>query len=220
MCTHADKQMQDQFPKPHVAKALLRHAFDLRDGAHDEAHLLRVWRNVERIASEEGGDIEILLAASLLHDCIWIDKGSSQRHMASRLAAAKARDVLTGMAWSDDRINQVCHAIEAHSFSACVTPASLEAKILQDADRLDAIGFIGVARCFYIAGLRKASICDAVDPAANDRPLDEDLFALDHFQTKLMKLERGFQTMTGARLAADRSAHVKSFYNGLLAELS
>jgi len=59
--------MQDQFPKPHVAKALLPHAFDLRNGAHDEAHLLRVWRNVERIASEEGGDIEILLAQMILH---------------------------------------------------------------------------------------------------------------------------------------------------------
>lgn len=160
-----------------------------------------------------------MLAATLLHDCVWIDKGATQRNMASRLAAAKARDVLSGMMWSADRIERVCHAIEAHSFSASITPVSLEAKILQDADRLDSIGFIGVARCFYVAGLRRASICDAVDPAAHDRHLDDDTFALDHFQTKLMKLDGGFHTVTGARLAADRSAHLKSFYNGLLAEV-
>lgn len=211
--------MHDQFPLPHLAKVLLAHAFDVKDGAHDEAHLLRVWRNVEKISGEAGGDMEILLAATLLHDCVWIDKGSPQRSMASRLAAAKAREVLSGMMWSEDRIERVCHAIEAHSFSAGISPISLEAKVLQDADRLDAMGFIGVARCFYVAGLQRASICDAADPAAKDRQLDDDAFALDHFRTKLMKLGRDFCTVAGARMAADRAARLEDFYSGLLAEV-
>ncbi len=163
--------------------------------------------------------MEILLAATLLHDCVWIDKGSSQRGMASRLAAAKACDVLSGLSWKNDRIEQVCHAVEAHSYSAGILPTSLEAEILQDADRLDSIGFIGVARCFYVAGLRRASICDVVDPAASDRPLDDHSFALDHFQTKLMKLGGNFRTATGARLAEERSAHLQGFYQGMLAEV-
>ncbi|MEQ8291375.1 MAG: HD domain-containing protein [Roseovarius sp.] len=211
--------MHNQFPNPHLAEALLLHAFDVQDGSHDEAHLFRIWRNVEKIASGEGGDMEILLAATLLHDCVWIDKGSSQRDMASRLAAAKAQEVLSGLSWKHDRIRQVCHAIEAHSYSAGITPISLEAEVLQDADRLDSIGFMGVARCFYVAGLRRASICDAIDPAAGNRPLDDHAFALDHFQTKLMKLGANFRTVTGARLAAKRSKDLEDFYRGMLAEV-
>lgn len=211
--------MHTHFYNPDLAQALLPYSFDMRDGAHDEAHLVRVWRNVEKIVAGEGGDKEILLAATLLHDCVWIDKGSSQRGMASRLAAAKARGVLAHLSWADDRIDRVCHAIEAHSYSAGIWPTSLEAEILQDADRLDSMGFIGVARCFYVAGLRGASICDAADPGANGRPLDDRTFALDHFQTKLMNLEEKFCTSTGAELASERSAKLRHFYEGILMEL-
>ncbi|WP_258093374.1 HD domain-containing protein [Salipiger pentaromativorans] len=211
--------MHRQFSNPALAEALLPHAFDARDGAHDEAHLLRVWRNVLRISDIEGGDLEILLAATLLHDGVWIDKGSPQRGMASRFAAEKARNVLSDLGWNAERSGQVCHAIEAHSFSAGIAPQSLEARILQDADRLDSIGFIGVARCFYVAGLRRSSICDAVDPPARHRPLDDSRFALDHFRTKLMTLGDRFCTATGARLAAERSAQIEAFYHGMLAEI-
>jgi uncharacterized protein len=206
------------FPHPDLVHALLPHA-DTRDGAHDEAHLLRVWRNVERIIEEEGGDTEILVAATLLHDCIWIDKSSSERSMASRLAASKASEVLSLLFWREDRIDQVHHAIEAHSFSAGIPPISLEAKILQDADRLDAMGFIGVARCFYLAGMRKASIYDPSDPAAEHRKLDDMYYALDHFQTKLLGLGENLCTATGRRMAAERTASLRVYYLGLLAEV-
>lgn len=211
--------LHDHFPQPRLARALLPHALEVEDGAHDAAHLLRVWRNVARIAGCEGGDMEILLAATLLHDCVWIDKGSPHRAMASRLAAAKARGVLSGLDWPEDRIGHVCHAIEAHSFSAAITPLTPEAEILQDADRLDSMGFIGVARTFYVAGMRRAAISDAADPAAAERPLDDTRFALDHFRTKLMHLEGGFRTATGRRLAAGRAARLRVFYQGLLEEI-
>lgn len=211
--------MHHHFSSPHLAEALLPYAFDEQDGAHDVAHLLRVWRNVEKIVRYEGGDLEILLAATLLHDCIWIDKGSPQRSSASRLAAAKARRVLDGKSWKHERIEQVCHAIEAHSFSAGIAPVSLEARVLQDADRLDAMGFVGIARCFYVAGMRRISICDALDPAADDRPLDDAAYALDHFQTKLLKLAGGFCTAAGARMAAERTERLQAFFSGMLAEV-
>lgn len=210
--------MHEHFAHPDLARALLPHAFDARDRAHDEAHLLRVWRNAERIMQGEGGDSEILLAATLLHDCIWVDKASPRRSQASRLAAAKAREVLAGLGWESSRIDRVCHAIEAHSFSAGIEPLSLEAKILQDADRLDAIGFAGIARCFYLAGMSGASICHPTDPAAEHRPLDERAYALDHFQTKLLKLGDTMRTEAGKRLAAERSATLRSFFLGLIAE--
>lgn len=209
----------DHFPHPDLAQALLPHAFDDRDGAHDEAHLLRVWRNVEKIIEEEGGDTEILVAATLLHDCIWVDKTTPERSVASRLAAAKASIVLSELCWREERINEVCHAIEAHSFSAGILPNSLEAKILQDADRLDAMGFIGVARCFYLAGMRKASLYDLSDPTAELRKLDDISYALDHFQTKLLGLGENLCTATGRRMAATRSASLREYYLGLLAEI-
>ena len=211
--------MHKSFPDPDLALSLLPHVFDRRDGAHDEAHLLRVWKNVENIMAQEGGDIELLLAATLLHDCIWVDKASPERRLASRYAARKAGKVLSGMGWKAGRIEQVCHAIEAHSFSAAIEPASLEVRILQDADRLDAIGFIGVARCMHLAGARGVSIYQPGDPAAAVRPLDDRSYALDHFQTKLLTLGSGFRTRVGRELAAVRAARLRAFYDGLLAEI-
>lgn len=211
--------MHRAFPDPDLALALLPHAFDRRDGAHDEAHLLRVWRNAEKIMAAEGGDAAILQAAALLHDCIRVDKASPRRSMASRLAAGKARAVLSALHWDEGRIGQVCHAIEAHSHSAGIEPRSLEARILRDADRLDAMGFIGIARCFYLAGMRRASICHATDPAAARRPLDDAAYALDHFQTKLLTLGDTMRTETGRRMAAARSMRLKDCYHGLLAEI-
>lgn len=211
--------MHDAFPDPALARALLPHAFDTQDGAHDTAHLLRVWRNVARIMTVEGGDAEILQAAVLLHDCINLPKSAPERPQASRMAAGKARDVLQGLGWSGDRIEQVAHAIAAHSFSAAIPPETLEARILQDADRLDAIGFIGVARCLYIAGMNGAAICHPTDPQAVARPLDDSAYALDHFRTKLLGLGENMQTGTGRQLAAERVARLRGFYDGLLDEV-
>ncbi|AVT74805.1 uncharacterized protein YedJ [Rhodopseudomonas palustris] len=211
--------LHSHFPHPTLAQSLLPHAFDARDGAHDEAHLLRVWRNAAEIIAVEGGDTEILVAATILHDCIWIDKASPARKKASTLAANKADQVLTAQGWPDDRRLRACHAIEAHSYSARITPISLEAKILQDADRLDAIGWIGVARCFYLAGTRKAHIYDIDDPTAARRSPDDISFALDHFQTKLLRLGENFCTATGRRIAARRTARLQEFYQGILDEI-
>lgn len=209
-----------QFALPDLAGQLLPHAFDRQDGAHDHAHLLRVWRNVARIAATEGGETDILTAATILHDSVWVDKGSDQRAQASRLAAERAGQVLAGLGWAQDRIARVHHAIHAHSFSAGITPQTLEAKVLQDADRLDAIGLIGVARCFYVAGMRQGALYDPQDPAAiSGRALDDTAFALDHFQTKLLRLAEGFQTATGQALAAARHARIRDYYQGLLDEL-
>lgn len=211
--------LAEAFPDRHLAAALLPHALGSVDGAHDAAHLLRVWRNVERIMGTERGDAEILQAATLLHDCVHVDKTSPDRPLASRRAAARAGQVLAALGWAPERVARVCHAIAAHSFSAGIAPESLEARILQDADRLDAMGFIGAARCFYLAGSWGASICDANDPAALNRPLDETAFALDHFQTKLLNLGAGFQTATGRALARQRAARLRAVFDGILEEV-
>lgn len=189
------------------------------DGAHDIAHLTRVWRNAGAIQLEEGGDLEILAATVLLHDCVQVPKNSSLRSQASRLAAAEAISRLTRLGWSVDRTEQVGSAIESHSYSAGIAPATLEACILQDADRLDAIGFTGIARCFYTAGRMGSSLYETSDPAGHQRALNDAAFALDHFPAKLLKLAGSFKTATGRRLAEERHATMLHFYSGMLQEI-
>jgi uncharacterized protein len=189
------------------------------DGAHDISHLTRIWRNAKAIQLVEGGDMEILAAAVLLHDCVEVPKDSPLRSQASRLAAVEARARLKALGWSVERAEWVASAIESHSYSAGIAPASLEASILQDADRLDAIGYIGIARCFYTAGRMGSSLYDASDPRAERRELNDAAFALDHFPAKLLSLADGFKTATGCVLAADRQEAIRSFYQGMLNEV-
>ncbi|MBN8890424.1 MAG: phosphohydrolase [Rhodospirillales bacterium 70-18] len=198
---------------PHEALAadLLGEVEDGGDGSHDVAHLQRVWRNARMIAAEEGGDGEVLAAAVLLHDCVHVEKSSPLRAQASRLAAARARDILAARGWDAARVEAVAHAIAAHSFSAAIMPDTLEARVLQDADRLDAIGCIGVARCFYTAGRMGSALYDPDDPRAERRALDDARYAVDHFRAKLLRLEGGFQTAAGARLAAERTRRIAAF---------
>jgi uncharacterized protein len=195
-----------------LAAQLLPHALEpSEDGAHDLSHLQRVWHNVRTLHAEEGGDLEVLLAAVLLHDCVAVEKNSPLRSQASRLAAEKASIKLADMAWPGAKISAVAHAIEAHSFSANIAPTTLEAKIMQDADRLDSLGMLGVARTFYIAGRMGSALYDPQDPEAKDREYDDKRFCLDHFQTKLLHLADGFQTTTGQRLAQTRHERLKGF---------
>jgi uncharacterized protein len=192
---------------------------DTTDGAHDFAHLLRVWHNAQAITAVEGGRPDILAAAALLHDCVAVEKSSPLRARASLLAAERAAEILRGLGWPTAAITDVARAIAAHSFSAGIAPTTLEARVLQDADRLDALGHIGIARCFYIAGRMGSAIYDAGDVSAKRRPLDDTRYALDHFRTKLLRLGEGFQTATGARMAVERTRVMAAFLDGFEAEL-
>jgi len=206
-------------PHQELASALLPHAFSGDDGSHDAAHLIRVWKNAARIQAEEGGDARQLAAAVLLHDCVAVEKNSPLRAEASRFAAEKAWQILDGLGWRTVEISTVAHAVLTHSFSANIPPETLEAKILQDADRLDAIGMVGAARCFFVAGRMGSGLYDPLDPLAEDRPLDDKAFAIDRFETKLFRLADGFQTATGSRLAREREERLRCVLAMLLDEI-
>jgi uncharacterized protein len=206
-------------PFDQLAAKLLHNFLDDEDGAHDLSHIVRVWRNAKLIRLQEGGDFEALAAAVLLHDCVAVPKDSPLRGKASLLAANEARVRLTVLGWEPSRIDTVANAIESHSFSAGVAPTSIEGCILQDADRLDAIGLSGIARCFYTAGRMGSRLYDLADPEGNARPLDDGRNALDHFPRKLLTLEGTFKTSTGRELARERHRRVLEFYRGMLAEV-
>ena len=206
-------------PHEELAAVLLPHAFAADDGSHDAAHLIRVWKNAARIHAEEGGDARPLAAAVLLHDCVSVEKNSPLRTEASRLAAEKATGILQGLGWDAADTAAVAHAILTHSFSANIPPETLEAKILQDADRLDAIGMVGAARCFYIAGRMGSGLYDPLDPLAEARPLDDKAFAIDHFETKLFRMADGFKTEAGRRLAMEREQRLRDVLAMMLDEI-
>jgi uncharacterized protein len=202
-----------------LAAKLLDVSGDDEDGAHDLSHIVRVWRNAKLIQREEGGDLEALAAAVLLHDCVQVAKDSPLRSKASLLAAKEARVRLEALGWEPSRVDIVASAIESHSFSAGVAPTSIEGCILQDADRLDAIGLCGIARCFYTAGRLGSRLYDLADPEAKMRPLDDARNALDHFPKKLLTLEGSFKTRRGQELAKERHRRLHEFYREMLSEV-
>ena len=190
------------------------------DGSHDMSHILRVWHNAAAIArSEPDCDVEELVAAVILHDCVAVEKNSPLRSQASRLAAERARDIVGDLHWTAGRIAALVHAIEAHSFSSGIVPNTLEAQILQDADRLDAIGAIGIARCFYVAGRMGSALYDPDDFDATRRDVDDRRYAIDHFKAKLFPVVDGFRTRAGRAMAAERGAVMQRFVAAFRSEV-
>ncbi|MEX0281034.1 MAG: HD domain-containing protein [Arenibacterium sp.] len=189
------------------------------DPAHDMAHLDRVWENARQIASGDSANMDVLLAAAYLHDLVNVPKTDPDRAQVSIMSSRAAIPVLEALGFEPDTRHAVCHAIEAHSFSAGISPRTPEAKILRDADRLDALGAIGIARTFMVATQVGAALYDPADPFATKRPLDDTRFALDHWQTKLLKLPDGMLTDMGKELADTRANVMRHFLADLAEDI-
>jgi uncharacterized protein len=189
------------------------------DGAHDTNHLERVWRTAqELLASHPEADALVVMAACYLHDLVNLPKNDPERDQASRRSAKLARHQLAWMGFPAERLDAVAHAIETHSFSAGLTPETIEAKIVQDADRLDGLGAVGLARMFYTAGRMGCALAHGEDPLANGRALDDKAFSLDHIPAKLAKLPAMMQTDAGRRLGERRLESLLAFRTAFAAE--
>jgi uncharacterized protein len=189
------------------------------DGAHDLNHLHRVWRNACSLLNAcPEADALVVQAACYLHDIVNLPKNHPERQSASRRAAELARRKLAQDGFPSDRLDAVAHAIEAHSFSAAIVPATIEAKIVQDADRLDALGAVGLARLFYTAGRMGSALAHPADPLATHRTLDDRTYALDHIECKLASLPASMQTAAARELAQARLASLLGFRDSFVAE--
>jgi len=189
------------------------------DGAHDSSHLERVWRNAQALLEQHPeADALVVMAACYLHDLVNLPKDDPERDQASRRSAKLARHQLAWMDFPPDRLDAVAHAIEAHSFSAAIPAESLEAKIVQDADRLDGLGAVGLARLFYIAGRMGSSLAHPDDPLGAQREFDDRRYALDHIMVKLAKLPGMMQTRGGRAVAEQRLARLLAFREEFAAE--
>jgi uncharacterized protein len=189
------------------------------DAAHDDAHIERVVANAHVLASEENAQLEIVIPAAWLHDCITVPKNAKDRALASRLAAQKAGQFLQENAFPAEYIPAIVHAITAHSFSARVEPETLEARVVQDADRLDAIGAIGIARCFIVGGALGTRLYDPFEPFPESRAADDNTNVIDHFYVKLLTLAGTMKTVAGREEALRRTTFMQQYLDQLRQEI-
>jgi uncharacterized protein len=194
-------------------------AQEIADPAHDINHVRRVVRTARRFAVAENACREVVIPAAWLHDCVAVSKDSPDRSRASRMAAEHAVSLLTDLGYPDKYHNDIAHAIEAHSFSAGIEPRTLEARIVQDADRIDAIGAIGIARCMIVAGVMKSRLYAEDDPFCTEREPDDKSHAVDHFYAKLFKLEDSFHTRAAREEAGRRTRFMRDYLKQLEAEI-
>ncbi len=192
-----------------------------QDPAHDLAHLDRVWINAQTIAADLNNvNLRVLLGAAYLHDLINLPKDAPNRNTASALSAKAAAPILRDLGYTPTEIDATSHAITAHSFSANIPPASSEAEILRDADRLDALGAIGIARTFVVAGATARALYDPADPFARNRALDDQIWALDHWQVKLLHLPDAMLTAKGREIAERRAGILRDYLSQLADEIA
>lgn len=189
------------------------------DAAHDAMHIRRVVANARALAAAEGADLAVVLPAAWLHDCMIVPKDSPERNMASRLAAAAAGDFLQSVAYPAVHIPEIRHAIEAHSFSARIAPRTLEAQVVQDADRLDALGAVGIARTLMLGGAMGQPLYDADEPFPATRTADDRENVLDHFFVKLLILSGTMRTRAGREEAERRTAFMRHYLAQLAEEI-
>lgn len=191
----------------------------MEDGAgHGWSHVERVVRQAVDLAEEEGADVLVVHLAALMHDVINLPKDHPERSMASTKSAEAARRWLDGRL-DAGRIELVAEAIRCHSFSAGMVPESPEAKVVSDADNLDALGAIGIARVFEVGGaLGRVTMADE-DPFCESRAPEDDTYTVDHFYAKLLRLEERFYTEAGRRRAGRRLTFMKDYLDRLKREV-
>jgi len=198
-----------------------RALYDDSDPVHDFDHVLRVLALARRIGQGEGADMRIVETAVLLHD-IQRAHEDQQAHVQNAetadhalVAAEQARQILSQWdpAPTPEFIDAVCHAIASHRFRNDVQPQTLEAKVVFDADKLDAIGAIGVARAYAYGGMTRQKLWEDVPPdypggSAHHTPHHEFVF-------KLSRIRDRMQTATGRAIAEERHAYMSEFFKRL-----
>jgi uncharacterized protein len=186
------------------------------DPGHDLAHFLRVAFWTTRIGGSSVQPREAI-AAALLHDIINVPKNSPLRTQASQLCAEEAEKILPDYGFSKEAIQRISEAIRCHSFSRGEKPTTPLAKALQDADRLEALGSIGIMRCISVGSKMGTGYFHSNDPWAKNRALDDKRYSIDHFFVKLLKLPESMTTEAG-RIEAQRRADTMRIFLERLGE--
>lgn len=188
--------------------------------AHDFLHVCRVAANACSIADVEAADVAIVLAAAFLHELRNLPKDHPDSARSGEFCADEADTLLRSLKVDREMREAVCYAIRVHPFSLGITPETPEAKILQDADRLDAIGAIGIARVFATGAAMNRPFYSQDDPFCIRRPPDDKTWTLDHFYRKLLRLPEQMHTAVGREMAEERAAFLRVYLEQLRREIS
>ena len=189
------------------------------DSAHDFEHVMRVYKNAKKICQKENANEKLILCAVLLHDIVSYPKSDKRSKLSSLESSKKSIQILQKYDFSEEEILIVSNAICDHSFSQGKVPETIEGKILQDSDRLDALGAIGIARVFATGGSLGRPFYDADDPFCKKRLPDDKTWTVDHFFQKLLKLESLMNTESGMAEAKTRTDVLRVFLRHLEREL-
>lgn len=198
---------------------LIKPYYTSDDPSHDWAHVGRVAATAQKLCKGTEASVECVLAGVYCHDIVNLPKNHPDRKNASTLAAEEARPHLEKAGFNNDEIKIIQSAVIEHSFSKGLKPSTLEGAIVQDADRLDALGAIGILRCASVNAQMKGFYYDPFDPLAEERELDDKKFMIDHYFVKLFKLPEMMNTPNGKKLGAERVEYMQNFLRELMSEV-
>ncbi len=190
-----------------------------REPAHDFAHVLRVTETARRIAVAESARLDVVLPATLLHEIFNYPKAHPESHRSGDVCADHALEVLAAEGVQPDHAAAIAACIREHPFSAGIAPSTLEGKIVQDADRLDAIGAIGIARCMATCAEMKRPFYSPLDPFCREREPNDKEWGIDHFYRKLLRIPHGLHTRAAREAATERVAMMNAFLAQLEREI-
>lgn len=196
-----------------------RAAAEGREPAHDFFHVERVVTNARAIARAEGADEDVVAVAALLHELFTYPKGHPESSRAGDVCAEHARALLERERADAALIGPVCDAIRDHAFSKGVVPEATTSRVLQDADRLDALGAIGLARMWATCADMKRPFYAPEDPFCDARVPDDKAWGLDHVYRKLLVVPERLHTRAAREMAGARVAFLRAFLAELRAEL-
>jgi len=200
-------------------KEVAHNYFQGARGSHSWDHTIRVYRLCERLGSAEGVDLEVLLAAAYLHDIGRSHQDDSNGAVChAQTGARMAAPIIARLGLSEGRKENILHCIRAHRFRSDCPPRTPEAKVLFDADKLDAIGAVGVARAFLFAGEVGARLHNGETGLEHTRPYSIDDTGYREFKLKLCKIKDHMQTKAGLKLADERHAFMQEFFNRFIEE--
>lgn len=200
-------------------KKLAKKMFDGAPGSHDWEHTLRVSRLCERIGAAEGVDMDVLLVAAYLHDIGRSHQDASNGALChAEIGAQMAKPIVTALPLNEKQKENIVHCIRSHRFRGNHAPKTSEAKVLFDADKIDAIGAVGVARAYLFAGEVGARLHNPDIKAEEAESYSKDDTGFREFKVKLCKIRDRILTDEGRRLASERHDFMERFFKRFINE--
>jgi len=194
--------------------------FDGVNSCHELEHTQRVLKLALNIAKKEKADLEVVKLSALLHDVARKEQDESAGKIDHAIRGAiLAKEILQRYNINKEKINNICHSIECHRYRNNLTPKTIEAKILYDADKLDAIGAIGIGRAFSFAGHIGAKVHNKGVNVSETKEYSKDDTAWREYNEKLKFIKNKMLTKQGKKIAKERHTFMEIYFKRLNQEV-